>query len=228
MTFRLAIVAIACLFLATSAGAQQVSGESHTVVVGALGGLSVGSSDAGPALGATLTIDLGHRLGLEGRGVFFGNAHGNEGFELSGALLVDLVEASRRTVPYIAVGGGLYHARLDLDDRRVFGGMTSEFPAGTWLVPQAGGFGMMGGGSTVAVGHMSSFYANRLGAMQVPANGMWGMRRFTDPAMSLGGGLRLDVGEHLSLRPDLRVHLVMRNGDTTTVGTFSLGFGYRF
>ena len=47
---------------------------------------------------------------------------------------------------------------------------------------------------------MPMFYANRVGAMVAPPGGRWGERTFTDPALSFGGGVRLDLTESLYLR----------------------------
>ncbi len=119
------------------------------------------------------------------------------------------------------------------------------------MVPLQGmsGYGMMGGGyygpsgmmgswnpgtqgswpgPTFTLGQMPMFYANRLGSMTVPQNGMWGMRSFTDPALSLGGGVRLDLTQRLSVRPDARALVVIGNGDSYTIGVFSFNVGYRF
>ena len=69
---------------------------------------------------------------------------------------------------------------------------------------------------------------NRLGPLTVPAGGNWGTRTFTDPALTVGGGVRLDLGSHLSVRPDARALVVIGGGDTYTVGMFSFNIGYRF
>ena len=83
-------------------------------------------------------------------------------------------------------------------------------------------------GPTFTGSHMPAFYANRLGQMSVPANGQWGMRSFTDPALTLGGGIRLDVTERFYVRPDVRALVVFANGDRLTLTTMTVGFGYRF
>ncbi len=75
-------------------------------------------------------------------------------------------------------------------------------------------------GATYTAPQMPAFYANRMGQMVVPSNGMWGMRGFTDPAVSLGGGVRL--------RPEARALVVLADGNSYTVGTFSFGLGLRF
>jgi hypothetical protein len=46
--------------------------------------------------------------------------------------------------------------------------------------------------------------------------------------MSIGGGLRLNVNEHLMVRPDIRALLVFADRNTHTVGVFGVQLGYRF
>jgi hypothetical protein len=57
---------------------------------------------------------------------------------------------------------------------------------------------------------------------------MWDTRSFTDPAINIGGGLRLNINEHLMVRPDMRALVVFANGDTHTLGVFNVQVGYRF
>jgi hypothetical protein len=175
---------------------------------------------------------------------------GAEALDVNVSLLVNLL-TDRRANPYVAVGGGIYRASFDLDNRR-FLGMMGSLPTGAQIVPTGGGWGMMGGapggysggagwmmdnfrwndatwsGPHYTSGQMPMFYANRLGAMMVPADGRWGERTFTDPALTFGGGVRLDVTRSLYVRPDVRALMVVADGDTFTVGTFSVGLGYRF
>jgi hypothetical protein len=75
---------------------------------------------------------------------------------------------------------------------------------------------------------MPDFYARRLGPMNVPFGDAWDTRTFTDPAVSLGGGVRFNVIEHLMVRPDIRALVVFANGETNTVGVFGVQLGYRF
>jgi hypothetical protein len=58
--------------------------------------------------------------------------------------------------------------------------------------------------------------------------GAWQTRSFTDPAMSLGAGVRFNVTQHLMVRPDIRALVVFANGETDTVGLFGVQLGYRF
>jgi hypothetical protein len=64
--------------------------------------------------------------------------------------------------------------------------------------------------------------------MAVPAGGAWGTRRFTDPAVGFGGGLRFSVNQHLMVRPDARALVVFAAGETHTLGVFGIQLGYRF
>jgi hypothetical protein len=62
----------------------------------------------------------------------------------------------------------------------------------------------------------------------VPTSGVLETRTYTDPALNLGGGVRIDLGPHVFLRPDARALLVAASGDTYTVGVFTIKVGYRF
>ena len=74
---------------------------------------------------------------------------------------------------------------------------------------------------------MPAFYAQRMGVMSVPANNAWGMRGFTDPALSIGGGVTIGLTEHWFLRPDARALVVFGNGGSSTVAVVTVGFGFR-
>ncbi len=78
------------------------------------------------------------------------------------------------------------------------------------------------------VGALSTFYARRLGALDLPRGGQWGTRDSTDPALSIGGGLRFNVTDRLMVRPDARALVVFGDGLTHTVGVFIVHVGYRF
>jgi opacity protein-like surface antigen len=154
------------------------------------------------------------------------------------------VARSERTAPYVAIGGGLYRARFDLGDARFLGGMGSQFAAGTRFVPVRGmsGFGMMNSGMTFngniwtdawtgprfTASRMPMFYANRLGQMTVPSDGRWGMRSFTDPALTVGGGIRINVTDRLYVRPDVRALVVFGTGERLVLTNMVVGVGYRF
>jgi hypothetical protein len=50
--------------------------------------------------------------------------------------------------------------------------------------------------------------------------GAWGTRAFTDPALNVGGGLRVNVNQRLMLRPDARALVVFADGETHTLFVF--------
>jgi hypothetical protein len=62
----------------------------------------------------------------------------------------------------------------------------------------------------------------------VPTNAAWGTRTFTDPAVSFGGGVRINVARHLEVRPDARAIVVLDGANSHTVGIFVVNIGYRF
>lgn len=244
--------------LAVSAGdvaaqgvAPATAGRSSVSFTGGLAG--GGTLGSGVALGGSFTFGLTDRLGLEGTGTYLRRGAGADAVSMNLGLVVNLVSPSRSAVPYLAIGGGAYRASFDLAARRFFGMMSEQYPAGTQLVPLEGmmGYGVMMGGAyygpsdwmghrwnvgtqgpwpgpVVSPGEMPMFYARRLGPMTVPAGGMWGRRTFTDPALVLGGGVRLDLSRHLSVRPDVRAIGVVADGEVYTVGVFSFNVGYRF
>jgi hypothetical protein len=124
-------------------------------------------------------------------------------------------------VPYAALGGGVYHVNFSLDEPHIMGlgrfGESGSFP----------NLGSMSGFR--GFGQMPPMYAERLRSMiWPPPPGGFGRRSFTDPVMTLGGGVRLDLTPHLSLRPDVRALVVFGDGRSSTLGIFSLGVGYRF
>lgn len=76
-----------------------------------------------------------------------------------------------------------------------------------------------GGGTpvdgAVTASQMPMFYARRFGAMSTPAAGRGHMPGFTNPAVSVGGGVRLDLTHRLYVRPDVRAITVF-GGETPT------------
>jgi hypothetical protein len=125
------------------------------------------------------------------------------------SVLVDLM-TGRRAVPYLSVGGGLYRAMFDGDDQR-FSEMMDGFASGDQ-----------------AAGPMPMFYARRYGRMTAATGGRRHMPGFTDPAVSVGGGMRLDLTSRLYVRPDVRAVTIFGGGDTYTVGSATVSVGYRF
>jgi opacity protein-like surface antigen len=205
------------------------------------GGLAAGSPGAGPAVGGRLTFDLNDRVGIEAAGSWAGRGSGADATSVTASLLVNLTNRDRKAVPYATLGGGFHRATFHMGDRRFLGMMGPQY-AGTQLVPVAGmhGVGMMEGyagsgtwtepwsGPTWDLGQMPMFYLRRMGVMQVPSDGRWGMRTFGDPALSVGGGVRMNVTERVFVRPEARALVAFADGRSLTTGLFTVGLGYRF
>ena len=246
MGIRILSTCIVCVLganLALAQGSPSAPTTDSRVSLSAGGGLSAGMHDGGAALGGAVTFQLNDRLAIEGTGGYLDRGPGAEAITAAANVLVNLVASDAKAVPYLAIGGGLYRASFDLGNRRFFGTMDPRFGPGTQLIPIQGmhGFGMMQGaytgpstwtgpwdGPTFVPSRMPAFYLNRLGSMMVPADGNWGSRAFTDPAVTLGGGVRLDVTPRLFVRPDARALVIMGDGDTYTLNVISFSVGYRF
>ena len=238
------LIGLSWAFAAASALAQEpTTASGGPATISGTGGLTTGMHGTGPVLGGSATYDLNDWFTVEGTAAYFDRGSGADAVSVNASLLVNIVPSTRKTVPYVAIGGGVYRASFDLSSARLLGGMGQQFGPGTQLVPVRGmgGFGMMTGGyngpavwegpwtgATLTAPHMPAFYANRMGVVTAPADGRWGMRSFTDPALVIGGGVRLGLTPHLSVRPDVRAITVFGGGHMNTLGAFSLNLGYRF
>ena len=228
--------------VATAQSAPTPGPATHPFSIGGSGGVSAGSMTAGASVGGGVAFDVADRVTLEGRGLWLQRGGGAGGLEVSGTMLFTVFRGEK-AAPYVAMGGGLYRARIDMGSGQMFGRAGMPFAPGSALVPfQTFGGSMMGGGAmsggttwmgastgaTFDTRGMPMFYANRLGQMTVPLDSRWGTRSFTDPAMTLGVGVRLDLTERLYVRPDVRALVVFGGGNTLTLGTATVGFGVRF
>jgi hypothetical protein len=247
MKVRGASFLFAALLAATPAWSQAISpAQPHPLSTGVVGGISAGLGNAGAAVGGTFTFDVTDRISVEARGVHMERGSGQSGVEATAALLVTLVR-TKTAAPYVSFGGGVYRASFDLGNRELFGMMGEDFAPGTMFVALAAmpGYAVMGPnmgsrmplydgawhgpwtGDTFTSSHMPDFYASRLGEMMVPENGHWTSRTFTDPALTVGGGLTLNLTRRVYLRPDVR-GLVVFSGDRTVLTTMNVGLGVRF
>lgn len=236
---RMRVIAAAALLIAAPAMAQapETAGPGGTIAF--LGGGAATTSTAGALVGATVVYDINERLAVEGQGAWLGRGSGADAVAVTGNVIVNLLPLGRRVVPYAAAGGGLYRASFDLAHERLMGAVAQSVGPGSAFCPAPGTGYMRGpgygfGGCTAAagefwgVGRMPGFYGQRLGMMTVPPGGAWGTRSFTDPAVSFGGGVRLNLASHLELRPDARAIVVLDGGSSVTVGVFGVNLGYRF
>lgn len=242
MRTRSSLLAL-CLVAPVSAESPQVP-ESPRTVASLQAGVASGSMGShGASLGGTIVTDLGSRLALEATGTYHGQGMGMGADALSASanLQVLLRPRTERTVPYLTIGGGLYRASFDMGNARFngpmngYGGNGASGPGYGMMGGAYGGYGMMGAGYPGAgpgnwnYGSMPMFYGSRMGAMSFGPDGRpVGHRSFTDPAVSVGAGLRIDLGSRLVLRPDGRALVVLADGDSRTVGVFTVNIGYGF
>ena len=237
---KTSLFAAAVVALFASAAVAQ-SDIAPRTAVSFFGGAGSTSSTTGVALGGSWLFDVNDRASLEAQGTYLDRGSGADAVTINGNLLINLVSGRARIVPYAAVGGGLSRTSFDLANPAFLGASQNQFGPGSIVCPAAGtgigpgpGFGSGTGicPATAAgfwgVGQMPGFYARRLGPMAIPAGGTWDKRSFTDPAVSVGGGLRLNVNEHLMVRPDARALVVFASGKTQTLGVFGIQLGYRF
>jgi len=209
----------AVLMLGFSASlAAQTPPAPGPVAVSVLGGVTSGGVSTGGTIGGTFTFDVSDRLSIETTGAYLDRGRGADGLYGNAGLLVNLLPAGGKAVPYAAIGGGVYSVNYDLDNPHIMDQIESAVSAGLGSMAGFRGFGQM-----------PAMYAERLRSMiWPPPHGGWGRQSFTDPAMTLGGGVRLDLSPHLSLRPDARAVVVFGDGRSSTLGMFSLNVGYRF
>ncbi len=233
-----ALIATGMLTAASLAPAEEAvasrngSGTTLSLQVG----LTSGTMDMpGAALGGTLVQDLGSRVSVEASASSVGQGMGSNAVSASASLLFNLRASGGKAVPYLSLGGGLYRTSFDMRDGRY--GMEGSGMGGWGM----GGRGMMGGwvapgnvgprqvaNTDYMYGHMPEFYRSRFPTAMDPAADMRSHRSFTDPAVSMGGGVRIELGKSWFIRPDGRALIVMSNGDSYTVGVVTVNFGWKF
>ena len=236
----LLFAAVGTLALGSPAAFAQ---SEPRAAVSVTAGAASASSGTGLVLGGSVLFDVTERLAVEGAGAYLGRGKGADAFTLGGSLLVNLLPLSQRIVPYAVIGGGLYHVSFELTHPRLLGPTGAQFNPGSIVCASPGrGFGPgpgVGFGSgrgtcpaTAAgywgVGELPDFYARRLGPLAFPAAAGWERASFTDPALSLGGGIRFDLTDRVMVRPDIRALTIFADGETHTLAVFGVNLGYRF
>jgi len=222
------VLVLGCAALPAIASAEETdvgAGNKKTTVY-LQAGYSPSSWHMGAALGGVLVRDITSRLSAEASASYLGRGMGANGVSASAALLVHLRPRHEKAVPYLAAGGGVYRASFEMGNPRFNGPMNM---GGSMM----DGLGMMGMGSAPAgttwnYGQMPHFYGARLTDQPGAQEPYYGQRSFTDPVVSLGGGIRIDLGSRLYLRPDARALVVVSSGEASPVGLFTVNLGYRF
>jgi hypothetical protein len=205
-----AAVVIAGILVASGAGAAEGVSTPHgntTVWFGT--GLATGESESGAAFRFGVDQVLTGRLSLELAGSYLDRGPESEAWTGQLGLRLDLVGREERAVPYVALGGGLYRARF---------GLVASDPDRMNIT--------CGGTGDCPYGGMPRFYRRRMSGY---TDARWPEHRsFTDPMVAIGGGARWDATPRLVIIPDARALFVTGDGDTVTIGVFTLNVGYRF
>ena len=235
------IAAVVALFaVGTGAAAEDKKAEGSGFAVALQGGVATGASETGITLGGVMTFDVSPRLSVEVTGAYLDRGRAESGASGLASLLVNLRPAGEKVVPYLAVGGGVYHTSFSepawadaLGDFELPPGF--ELPGG---FPRPGGF-TMPAGFTMPPGFgggrfegwrdaLAGVCDERGGCPWLEGDGLRGWRESsTDGAITFGGGIRIDLGHGLFVRPDLRAIMIFGE-DTRTLGVLNVGVGYRF
>jgi len=75
---------------------------------------------------------------VEAQRTYLDRGAGTDALSVSGSLLVNLLGARERIVPYAAVGGGIYRTSLDLANPALFGPIGAQFGPGSVVCPAPG------------------------------------------------------------------------------------------
>jgi len=239
-TRRLTVILLLTL-VGWPAGADAQPANPLTAAVRA----NVAPSEAGTSamVGASLTYALTERLAVEAEAVYFSTSHlaSTWGLALDALVAVGRDGWSGHAVPYAVAGIGFERATIRLSGSRLLGAIPPGVSPGSRFGPTSGPAGPRHGGAGPlpgcpaepgvppwGVGDLPDFYARRLGVLVVPEDGRWPTRRFTDPVVTLGGGVRVGGTGGLFLQPEARLWLALSGDDADATGLFGLTVGYRF
>lgn len=218
----LAVVVAASAFAPSPTSAEDDSNAS--VSDGTTAYLQAGFSTARPHMsgtagGASLVCQLGRRLALEGSATYSDRGAGAAATTVSVNGVLQLAARSDKAVPYITAGAGLYRASFDTSDTRFAGPAPSgEMRTGRYRhLMQASATGW-------DLGQLPPFYGKRLAA-SIARDGRNGVESFTDPALGVGAGVRIRLGRAWAMRQDARALVVLSDGRSYTVGTFTVQLG---
>lgn len=213
----LTLVTCAVVAAASVASGQEVGVRTGVAVVP---GAAFDSANTGPSIGGAITVELSSRFAVEGSGTYVDRGAGATALNVQAGVVANLITSNERVLPFIAAGAGVYRASFDLAAQRFFGGTGAQFGAGSSLC---------GGTAMCPYGNMPTFYGRRLGAMNTPGiGGTWPTRTFTDPAVHLGGGVRINLTPNVFIRPEVRGLFVVADNAVESLGAVSAAFGYRF
>jgi hypothetical protein len=176
----------------------------------------------GPAAGGTVLLQPGRRVAFEGAATYLGRGQDAWALSLSSSLILDLLPPEEKTVPYLVGGGGVLRASFDTRSPRFSGaGPSGEMGTGRYEhVMDAPPRGW-------DLGELPAFYADRVEA-SIARDGGRGRATFTDPALTLGAGVKLRLGRGWMVGPDARALLAFRSGRVYTLWLASIRLGWGF
>lgn len=217
---RVVLTSLIVALGAAGARAQGTPGGNTAVYLQA--GAGSAEEGTGALAGGVVLQQVTRRLAVELSAAHLDRGPGISATPVGASLLFHVLPGERRLSPYVAAGAGLYRASFDLSHARFD-------PRGPAMGPMVIPGGAPNSGVIVWVdGVLPDFYSDRLAAALMPAEPLQGSRAFTDPALVLGGGIRLALATRGELRADARAVSVRRGGESDTLGVFTLQLGFRF
>ena len=234
MSRRTSVVFFVGVLAVSAASVRAEDNAPYRTAVSAVGGLSVGSS-GGPgrlvgdlaqrfglrrdgssasfAVGGGVARDVTPRFTVEANAMYINQQSGS--WSADAGMRLNLLPATRSMVPYFAVSGGVLGGstrRLDLDGIERMGQDVRGFLQTQLQTDHSHGFAELLPKVTTAMEDAKKYASGG---------------SYADAMMTMGGGVRIDAGPHVFVRPDARAQLVFSDG-TKVRGLFTLNFGYRF
>ena len=186
-------------------------------------GLSTASPHmSGGTAGGSVILHEGRRLAFEGAASYLNRGSGSSALSLSAGVIVNLVSTEEKAVPYLVGGGGVLRASFDTRNPRFSGPARSgEMGAGRYRHV------MKGSPPDWDLGELPPFYGGRLQSL-IAREGRAGRASFSDPAVTLGAGVRIRLGRSWLAGQDARALLVLRSGSAYTLWVVTVHFGRAF
>lgn len=186
-------------------------------------GLSTASPHmSGGTAGGSVILHEGRRLAFEGAASYLNRGPGSSALSLSAGVIVNLSSTEEKAVPYIVGGGGVLRALFDTRNPRFSGPARSgEMGAGRYRHV------MTGSPPDWDLGELPPFYGDRLQAL-IARDGRTGRASFSDPALTLGTGVRVRLGRSWLAGQDARALLILRSGSVYTLWVVTIHLGRAF
>jgi hypothetical protein len=177
---------------------------------------------SGATAGGSVIVRQGRRLAFEGGAAYLNRGEGASALSLSAGVILNLLSTEEKAVPYIVGGGGVLRASFDTRNPRFSGAARSgEMGAGRYRHV------MDGAPPGWDLGELPPFYGDRVQTL-IARDGRTGRASFSDPALTLGAGVRVRLGRSWLAGQDARALLIMRSGSVYTLWTVTIHLGRSF